>query len=212
MDERLMIKLLSFSTPALLAYLIGAIPFAYIIASFKGIDIRKVGSGNVGATNVFRAVSKPLGILTFILDAAKGWLPVALSPLIFKLMSGTESQELYLKVICGVAAVLGHTYPVYLSFRGGKGVATGAGALVSIAPYSLIVGLSVWIITFVLSRYVALASIVSALSVAVSSWIFYGKDILLPIVLSSLTTIIIWRHKSNIVRLINGTEYKFGGK
>lgn len=212
MNEPLVIKLLGLSALAVLAYLIGAIPFAYIIASFKGIDIRKVGSGNVGATNVFRAVSKPLGMLTFILDAFKGWLPVTLAPLIFKLMSGWECHELFLKVICAVTAVLGHTYPVYLSFRGGKGVATGAGALVSIAPSSLVVGLCVWIITFVLSRYVALASILSALSVAVSSWIFYGKNVLLPVVLSLLAVIIIWRHKSNIVRLLNGTEYKFGSK
>jgi glycerol-3-phosphate acyltransferase PlsY len=210
--KEFVIKLLAFSLPPLLAYLVGSIPFAYIIAASRGVDIRKVGSGNVGATNVFRTVSKPLGILTFILDALKGWLPVTLAPVIFRLITCTDGPELYLKVMCGVTAVLGHTYPVYLSFRGGKGVATGAGTLLGIAPYTLIIGLCVWIITFLCSRYVALASIMSALSVVVSSWILYRQNIFLPVVLSLLAVVIIWRHRSNIKRLMNGTEYRFGKK
>ena len=200
-------------TLAVMSYLLGAVPFGLLIARLKGVDIRKVGSGNIGATNVLRAVGKPWGIATFACDALKGFLPAALFPIVGNHF-GADFQSLELwGVVCAVAAILGHNFPIYLGFKGGKGVATSAGALLGLAPLAVVIGLFVWAVFFFTLRYVSLASIVAASSVVVSAWVLYrDRDLLLPVVLTVLGSLVIARHHANIRRLLNGTESRFERK
>lgn len=195
---------------AFAAYLLGAVPFGLLLARIKGVDIRKVGSGNIGATNVLRAVGKPWGIATFALDALKGFLPAWIFPIVGSRW-GVDFQPLeILGLLYGVAAILGHNFPVYLRFRGGKGVATSAGALLGVAPLAVVIGLAVWAICFFTLRYVSLASIVAAASVMAVGWILYGgRSLALPLALTVLGGLVILRHRANIQRLLNGTETRF---
>ncbi len=198
-----MIALAAFT---LISYLIGAIPFAWIVAKAKGVDIRAVGSGNVGATNVFRAIGKGWGVLTFALDVAKGFLPAFLIPLLWSAPDWPQNSGL----LFGCAAIAGHNWPVYLKFKGGKGVATSAGVLLGVAPASVGIGLVVWLLTMAISRYVSLASILAAAAIPVAGWLLYGTaNPLLATVLTVLGGIVIWRHRSNIARLRAGTEHRF---
>lgn len=195
-----------------LAYLVGAVPFGLLISRAKGVDIRAVGSGNIGATNVFRSVSKTLGILTFVADALKGWVPAWLFPRLAARLTGVELPE-GMGLAYAALAIVGHTWPVYLKFKGGKGVATSAGALIGIAPAATGIGLLCWIAVFGVSRYVSLASIAAAVVVAGSAWFLYrGRGPGLPVALTLLAVLIVWRHKSNIQRLLQGTEHRFSRK
>jgi glycerol-3-phosphate acyltransferase PlsY len=192
-----------------LAYLIGAIPNGFLIARLKGVDIRKVGSGNIGATNVFRSVSKTLGLLTFVADALKGLLPTLVFPMLVLRITGIEPPA-WLAIVYASLAIIGHTWPVYLKFKGGKGVATSAGALIGLAPAAIGVGLLVWILCFVTSRYVSLASMSSSVAVPVAAWWLYrGDGLALPIFLTVLGAVIILRHKANMQRLLAGSEHRF---
>jgi len=191
-----------------LAYLVGAIPTGYLLARFKGVDIRKVGSGNIGATNVYRCVGKSWGIITFVLDFLKGYLPAALLPLLIQRWTG-EPYNASLSVLCGCLAVAGHNWPVYLRFRGGKGMATGAGALLGFAPLVMLIGFVAWLVFFLTTRYVSLSSMLAAIVIAVSAWPLYTGHELIPATLTFMCAVIIWRHKSNLRRLLAGTEYRF---
>ncbi len=194
---------------AVLAYLLGAIPNGFLIAKARGIDIRKVGSGNIGATNVYRSVSKGMGILTFALDAIKGAVPALLFPV---LVTGCLNvpAPVWLPLLFGGLAIAGHTWPVYLKFKGGKGVATSAGALIGIAPGATGIGVLCWFIALVGTRYMSVASIVAAIAVPTAGWWLYrGQGLALPVALIFLGLLIIWRHKGNIARLMNGTESRF---
>jgi acyl phosphate:glycerol-3-phosphate acyltransferase len=194
------------------AYLLGAVPFGLLLCRLKGVDIRTVGSGNIGATNVFRSVSKPLGIATFACDFLKGFVPAYVFPILGKMVTGT-CQGSEIGILCGVASIVGHNWPVYLKFKGGKGIATSAGVLLGIAPAAVGIGLVSWIVLFVASRYVSIASIGAAIVVPVVSWTMYSrKGLMLPIVLTILGLLAVWRHKSNIERLISGTESRFSFK
>jgi glycerol-3-phosphate acyltransferase PlsY len=144
---------------ALGSYLLGAVPFGYLVARARGVDILRQGSGNIGATNVGRVLGKRLGLLVFLLDFAKGALPVWLAGLL------PQPEELYphtLPVVAGVAAFLGHLFPVYLRFRGGKGVATGAGVIAVLVPPLTAWVLGAWAVVLLLTRYVSLASLTAA--------------------------------------------------
>ena len=188
----------------LLAYLIGSVPFGLLIAKTKGKDIRTIGSGNIGATNVLRCLGKPLGISCFILDVLKGYLPTALFPLI-----GKTNPEF--AILFGAAAILGHNFPVFLKFKGGKGIATSAGVLLGIAPLAVGLGILCWAIVFFISGYVSLGSVVAALVVILTGWTAgYGSAT--AIALTLLGVLAIYRHRSNIKRLIDGTENKFEKK
>ena len=187
------------------AYLLGAIPFGLLVAKLNGIDIRKEGSGNIGATNVLRVVGKGWGIFTMILDALKGFIPA----LFFPMLGGVDPVY---GVLFGFVAIIGHTFPVYLKFKGGKGVATSAGMLLGVAPVAVGVGLLVFIITVIISRYVSLASILAAISVGVMAWVEGEKVLIVKIVLTVLSLLIVWLHRANIKRLLNGTENRFGKK
>ncbi|QBG47471.1 glycerol-3-phosphate 1-O-acyltransferase [Verrucomicrobia bacterium S94] len=186
------------------AYFFGAIPFGLLVAKSQGVDIREKGSGNIGATNVFRVVGRGWGTFTFLLDALKGFIPSFVFPMIGYLDADYG-------VLFGTVAILGHSFPVYLKFKGGKGVATSAGMLLGVAPASVGIGFLVWLISLLLSRIVSLASILAALAVGISVWFFKDSRIIC-VTLSTLAVLVIWLHRANIKRLINGTENRFGKK
>lgn len=186
------------------AYLFGAIPFGLLVARSRGVDIRQHGSGNIGATNVFRVIGKGWGIFTFALDALKGFIPAFVFPRL-------AHMDPVWGVLFGIVAILGHSFPIYLKFKGGKGVATSAGMLLGVAPLAVGVGFLCWVICMVLSRYVSLSSIVAAIAVAVTVWI-QDKGLVVNIALTVLALLVIWLHRANIKRLLNGTENRFGKK
>ncbi len=198
---------------AVASYLIGAVPFGLLVARLKGVDITQVGSGNIGATNVFRSVSKPLGVLTFVCDAVKGWLPAWFFPL-WVPAAGHAPADPSLGVLFAALAIAGHTWPVYLKFKGGKGVATSAGALIGIAPKAVGLGVLVWVLVFGVSRYVSVASIAAAVAVPAAAWWWHKPDasLVLPVALTLLGALIVWRHRGNLQRLRVGTEHRFGRK
>ena len=189
------------------AYLIGAIPFGLLIGFLNGKDVRKEGSCNIGATNVTRVVGKWWGKLCFLCDFLKGFLPVFI---VMRLYPGQG----WLIALTALAAMLGHVFPVYLGFKGGKGVSTAAGAALALCPLAVVIAGAVWAGVFFLSRYVSLASLAAALALPVSAWLlkfFAGFALPLPIGLLLILFVILtfWRHRSNIVRLMNGTESRF---
>lgn len=188
----------------IIAYLFGAVPFGLLVAKSRGVNIREKGSGNIGATNVFRVVGKGWGTFTFVLDALKGFIPAFFFPMIGQLEGDYG-------VLFGLTAILGHSFPVYLKFKGGKGVATSAGMLLGVAPAAVGVGFLVWITCLLLSRIVSLASILAAAAVGISVW-FLKDSVIICIALSVLAVLVIWLHRANIKRLMNGTENRFGKK
>lgn len=201
---------ISWAALAVASYLVGAIPFGLLIGFSRGVDIRTVGSKNIGATNVLRSVGKPWGIATFFLDALKGFLPALIFPMVGNRL-GANFQSLEIAGLAGgVCAILGHNFPIYLGFKGGKGVATSAGAVLGLAPVAILIGLAVWIITFYSTRYVSLASIVGALTAVIAGWVLYrGGGVVLPVAMTILGLLVIARHHANIKRLLNGTESRF---
>jgi len=205
---------LGYIVTAFLSYLLGSIPAGFLVARAKGVDIRTVGSGNIGATNVFRSVGKLPGILVFIVDALKGYAACAfvgsLGACWFAASSSVAIQEFF-PVLAGFIAVLGHNYTCWLGFKGGKGIATSAGVLLALFPKALLVVLGIWILVFAVSRYVSLASIIGAFWLPVFVWVFsYSRQCVIVAVI--LTLLAIYKHKSNIQRLIAGTEHRFGEK
>jgi acyl phosphate:glycerol-3-phosphate acyltransferase len=200
------------------AYLLGSIPTGYLTGCAKGIDIRKEGSGNIGATNVFRTLGRTAGILVLVADGLKGWIAVALLPLLAPVGSDGPDGE-YLRIIAGMAAILGHNYTIWLRFKGGKGIATSAGVLAGLVPISFVVSLGTWIIVCFLTRYVSVASIAAAVilpfATAAVGWIQpWGiqYSYRLVIITTAMAVLAIYKHKGNIQRLIQGTENRIGAK
>ena len=194
-----------------LAYLVGALPFGLLLARLNGVDIRAVGSKNIGATNVFRCVGKGWGILTFVLDAVKGLVPALVFPMLGKSgLPAFQGLENSFGLLCGIAAILGHNFPIYLGFKGGKGVSTSAGVLIGVAPAAVGVGLLGWIVLLITTRYVSVASIGAAALVPLAGWWLYLHDgLFLPCALTVLGALVILRHAKNIQRLVAGTENRF---
>lgn len=185
------------------AYLLGSVPTGYILGYLSGVDVRKAGSGNVGATNVARVAGKKLGIFTLVGDVAKGFLPVYLAQQL-----GFDATVVGLAAL---AAFLGHLFPVFLNFSGGKGVATALGALLALAPAATAVLLLVFLAVALASRIVSLASIVAAAAAPVAVWLLgYPPAVIATAVAMAL--LIIWRHEKNIQRLMAGAEPKFSTK
>ena len=189
------------------AYLLGSIPFGLILAKlFGGADVRKAGSGNIGATNVARVVGPLAGILTLVLDAAKGWFAVWLASREFH----AETATLF---IAGFCALLGHCFPIWLRFRGGKGVATAAGIFLALCPWVMFGAMSLFIVVSVLSRFVSLGSIFAAASIPLLMYLLWTPHLAPPPVVSygslAISSLIIFQHRGNIGRLAHGEEPKF---
>jgi glycerol-3-phosphate acyltransferase PlsY len=185
------------------AYLLGSVPFSYLVARQKGVDVRRVGSGNVGATNVMRSVSFAAGLLAFGLDAGKGTVAVLLARLLEP--SGP------LPTLAGVLAVLGHMYPVWLRFRGGKGVATGAGAFLPLAPLATVCALVAFGLSLAVTRYVSLSSIIGTATLAVLAF-FSGAPPVVSRAAAGMAVLIAWKHRANLQRIALGTENRLGRK
>lgn len=239
-------------TPWLLpvfGFLIGSIPFGLLIAKASGVNIREHGSGNIGATNVFRIVGKGPGIACLLLDFLKGFLPVLLAVNLVRfegrdpiitigfLTSLTEtlpvSEQFFaqsIHVLTALAAILGHNYSPWIGFKGGKGIATSGGAILGLMPFAVIVLLLIWIIAFLVTRYVSLASICVAAALPIMTHLgarfhHLGNDESQPTLWASGTwnkplfffTLVagimaIWKHRTNIQRLLNGTEHRFSSR
>jgi glycerol-3-phosphate acyltransferase PlsY len=196
-----------------LSYLIGSIPWGYLFARAKGVDIRQHGSGNIGAANVHRVMGKKWGYVVFLCDLLKGLLSVKLGALID---AHFQLSPVLGGVIAGIACVLGHDYSIWLRFKGGKGIATLAGAVLALFPLALVLFGVVWIVVFFIGRYTSLASICAAATLPVAVILLVANtepDFLWLVGFSiSMAALAIWRHRGNIVRLANGTENRFGKK
>lgn len=185
----------------LFAYLLGSVPTGFILGSLAGVDVRKAGSGNVGATNVARVVGKRHGILTLVADIAKGVIPIAVA---FSLGLTPTATALV-----GIAAFLGHLYPVYLRFQGGKGVATALGVFLGLAPWATLVLMAIFVLVLLATRVVSLSSMLAAAFAPIVFWFFFHSPILTGTSLF-IAVMIILRHRGNIQRLWLGTEPRLG--
>jgi acyl phosphate:glycerol-3-phosphate acyltransferase len=206
------VELASYLVTALLAYLLGSIPTGYLAGRLRGIDIRQSGSGNIGATNVFRVLGKPAGIIVLIIDGLKGYAACAwVAELVMHWFPARIGEDDAYRIVAGLAAILGHNFTCWLKFRGGKGVATSGGVLAALVPGALIIILSLWILVFALSRYVSLASLAAAFALPFATWIT-RHNISLTLVTAAMGALAIYKHRSNIQRLMHGTENRFGSK
>lgn len=206
--------MLTLTAAVLGSYLLGSIPFGYLAGKIGGIDIRKVGSGNIGATNVARALGKRYGYPVFVLDFLKGFGAVKIS---MSIATDTElcSPEMF-GILAAFASVIGHSFPLWLKFRGGKGVATSAGALFGLMPLATLIAVAIWVLVFWFTRYVSVASLVTAVAVPLviltmtrfnqihGNALFYSS--------LGIAAVVIWRHRSNFSRLMRGSEQRFTRK
>ena len=204
--------ILAYILTAFAAYLLGSIPTGYLVARAKGVDIRTVGSGNIGATNAFRVLGKPAGVFVLLMDGLKGfaacwWLCDLLLPLLKVSAADAPSY----RIVAGIAAVLGHNYTCWLYFKGGKGIATTAGVYFGLAPVAVSIALALWILMFVITRYVSVASIAAAVALPTAVWLTEGS-VLLGIVTSALGVLAVFKHRGNIQRLRAGTESRINFK
>ncbi|WP_260484282.1 glycerol-3-phosphate 1-O-acyltransferase PlsY [Sphingomicrobium flavum] len=187
-----------------IGYLLGSIPFGLILAAMLGKgDLRKIGSGNIGATNAVRAGGKGLGAVVLLLDAAKG----AAAVLIAREFLGAGSMPLGNEIFAATGALIGHLYPVWLKFRGGKGVATFFGILIAILPMAALIAAIVWGVLFAFTRISALGGLGAAISAPISAW-FFGAQPLFPMLLG-FSLLIVWKHRDNIRRIVAGEENIF---
>ena len=187
------------------AYIIGSVPTAYIFGRLlKGVDIRKFGSGNIGATNTFRTIGRIPGLIVLAIDILKGFVCATYIANFFMFISPVARPELYM-VFTGLAAIAGHNWTVFLRFKGGKGVATSAGVVIGLVPGIFWLGFLAWVIVFSVTGYVSLASIIASISVPIFTLVF-SEPTELIIFTSLLCLIIVYRHRSNIRRLSKGEE------
>jgi len=213
------VPILGYVIVAVVAYLLGSIPTGYLAARARGIDIRTVGSGNIGATNAMRALGKPAGIFVLLMDALKGYAACAfLPPLIFNWLAPhfygffrhfqDEPFELQIRfyVVAGIFAVLGHNYTCWLKFKGGKGIATSAGVYLALAPWAALIALVVFIVALLVTRYVSVGSMAAAGALVAAVWILPPHNLLLGMVTTALGVMAVYKHKGNLQRLVAGTE------
>ncbi|MGH8091918.1 MAG: glycerol-3-phosphate 1-O-acyltransferase PlsY [Chthoniobacterales bacterium] len=206
------LQLVNYVVAGVAGYFLGSCPNGLLVSRARGIDIRRHGSGNIGATNVLRVLGKKWGYIVFALDALKGLLAVRLAFWIASLLQGTPRHEL-VGIAAGVACILGHTFPVWLRFRGGKGVATSAGVLLGLMPIAVVSVFLVWLLLFKTTRYVSIASIGAALSLPLFVMLYLHFNMLTGASLLPFSVLIagvvVWRHRSNIQRLWHGQEERF---
>lgn len=200
----------------LIGYLFGSFPAGYFAGLLAGVDVRREGSGNIGATNVLRVLGKKWGYPVFAIDVFKGFAAVRVALFLAKRWPSTAPYAEYIAILAAMACVAGHTFPVWLRFKGGKGVATTAGVMVGLVPLAVPLVLLIWIIVFEISRYVSLASIIAAIALPITVALFaYWKlvDTWALIYFSiAVMLLVVWRHRSNFSRLLNGTEQRFRRK
>ena len=187
------------------AYIIGSIPTAYIFGKvLKGIDIREYGSGNAGATNVFRVIGKTPGVIVLMIDIIKGFLCATYLASGFLYLAPVTRPELY-RILVGLSAIAGHNWTLFLKFKGGKGVAASAGVVIGLIPKIFWLGFLVWLITFFITGFVSLSSIVAVISIPIFTLAF-GEPAEMVIFMCLLSLIIVYKHKPNIRRLARGEE------
>ena len=198
------------------SYLLGSIPFGYVAGRLAGTDIRQAGSGNVGATNVVRVLGKRYGYPVFALDVLKGFGAVKISMLLAPGRPPEWNSPEIFGIFAAISSVLGHLYPPWLKFKGGKGVATSAGALLALTPLATLIGVAIWVIVFWMTRYVSLASVIAAIVLPLVILVVsrHDQNKVGPLVFSSacVAVIVVWRHRSNLSRLMRGTEPRFARK
>jgi acyl phosphate:glycerol-3-phosphate acyltransferase len=192
----------------LIAYLIGSIPFSFLVAKTKGVDLRKVGSGNTGASNVWRAINFRYFVVALILDILKGWLPTFLAHSIFPI------PALWV-VVVGMAAVLGHVYPIFMRFKGGKAVATTGGVILGFAPVLTLAAAIVWTVVYKISKYPSVASMVDVVVIALAgtAMAYFGQlDPVYAAFIWVAVVYVFYLHRANIGRLLRGQEIGIGSK
>jgi len=217
------VPILAYIIVAVGGYLLGSLPTGFLVARARGVDIRTVGSKNMGATNVFRVLGKGPGTFVLLMDALKGFAAVALTinfysqlnqllPNVFP-EAGLSNPPLRfgLGIVAGLFSILGHNYTCWLGFKGGKGIATTGGAFLALAPVAVGVALVAWIVAFFMTRYVSVASIVAAVALPATVW-FTQPNLALRLIAIALGILAIYKHKANIQRLMNGTENRFNFK
>jgi glycerol-3-phosphate acyltransferase PlsY len=200
----------------LLGYLLGSIPAGYFAGRIAGVDVRSAGSGNIGATNVLRVLGKKWGYAVFFFDAFKGFAAVRIALFLAEHLASARPHTVYFGILAGVMCVVGHTFPVWLRFKGGKGVATSAGVVFGLMPLAAVTIFVIWVIVFEITRYVSLASVVAASSLPVAVALFLHWQIIegtgLLYFSIVLTILVLWRHRTNFSRLLKGTEQRFTRK
>ena len=187
------------------AYLVGSIPFGFLIGKMRGVDVRTVGSKNIGATNVYRTVGKKWGLLAFFCDFLKGLVPVILAQ--------RFGGEVHLPLAVGLMTVVGHMFTCFMKFKGGKGIATGFGMLVGLLPYLVLAAFGIFVVTVWLSHYISLGSCLAAAFLAVGVWFPWlgsagWRNLPLSVVVTLVALVAIYKHKTNIRRLVDGCENK----
>jgi len=209
-------------TVAAIAYLLGSIPFGYVLVKFvRGEDIRLSGSGNIGATNVARSGAKGLGALTLLLDVLKGaaavWIAAALAASSYNRCAGVSETfglpcipALRLMSLAALFAVLGHIFPVWLKFKGGKGVATALGVFALLFPKAVLISLVIFIVVLGISRYVSLGSILAALAFPIAAYFLYEPPWITLVLTAAVSAVVVLKHHQNLRRLVAGTENRFG--
>lgn len=196
----------------LVSYLLGSIPAAYIAGKVKGVDLRKHGSGNLGATNVIRVLGTKIGLAVFAFDMAKGAVPVYFFPRLIP-AGHLPADPVVFGILCGVAAIVGHVRPIYLKFgKGGKGVATAAGVFLALAPLQTALTLLVFAAVLLISGYVSLGSLTSAVALPIMLAITVGVRSPLFTISILVAAFVFWTHRANIARLRAGEEHRFGKK
>jgi conserved hypothetical integral membrane protein TIGR00023 len=207
---------ISYIIGIVLSYLLGSIPFGYLIAITKGIDIRTKGSGNIGATNVSRVLGRKYGLIIFFLDMFKAFAAVFFVPLLFSGIKYPTTADNLLVIFCGFSSIIGHAFPVFLRFKGGKAVATCFGVFIWLSPIAIAISFGAWIVTVLVSRYVSLGSMIGALTLVGAIVLVvdspFGDNISLTLLSVAVTILIIAKHTSNIKRIISGTEKKVFSK
>ncbi len=194
------------------SYFLGSVPTGYLAGKARGVDVRTMGSGNIGATNAFRVLGKTAGIIVLLVDALKGFVAARWVPLLAVCFyPAASSQSEHLALAAGVAAILGHNFTCWLKFKGGKGIATSAGVVLAWAPLACVTALILWGLVFALTRFVSLASITAALILPVAVW-YWNGSLTMTLVMTALSVLAIYKHKGNIKRLLSGAESRIGSK
>jgi glycerol-3-phosphate acyltransferase PlsY len=196
-----------------LGYLFGSFPTGYFAGRIAGVDVRSAGSGNIGATNVLRVLGKRWGYTVFFVDAFKGFAAVRLAFFLAEHLTLAHAHATYFAILAAVMCVVGHTFPIWLRFKGGKGVATSAGAVFGLMPLAAVIIFLVWVVVFETTRYVSVASLVAASALPMTVALLIHWEIIegagLLYFSTVLAILVVWRHRSNFSRLLKGTEQRF---